>query len=618
MNYKSVYMGNYQFLIEYLVNGQDFNDEINTKNEYIILIYNDVVYDKDIFFIDSDIYEKYYLTNHKHICFPCYDSNNNLVFSTNIADFNTYHLYNINDLKYDIYTDNSKINNKLVCDKLRVYIPSIKKNWDFIIYIDNYINDIHFHYICSNKIFYQKKYCKEIKYNMNSYIEYIEILLPNIKYLFDKENKFYIKDNINNISITDSSNLIDYFNNKDNIEENDKLYFHSLVQPFFIDEDKEGINKKIYIDNNIDHDLLVNTSINIMLYPFDEIVDNQYILDNKYTITNLFIQNKFYLNLISKLGFVNDKFSLINTFDYPNKEKEKDYDNYIYTKEEYNDIINNYNVENNENSIIDPLVKYYNLYYANNVMDNYEHEYFGDEEFESIRTTGFVIQIATDRLFKEIVFESTINTDHNNEAFIYDFNFELDNIFHSWDQLNDILICRSLFIDKKFNNVIISNNVILNKEKFKYLINDINTSTIYYKNQNNLINDNFMDIKNGFNLIDKFNCIIKEEDNRINTINNLDNNVKYIYKPIFYKVQELQNLKIRKNVVQNIGINLGEFMSKVNLFILNIGNLSIRENSRNDYYVIFNIDANLLSDSGTYNILNSEFDYISSGNYSLY
>ena len=626
-------MGNYQFLVEYLVNGQDFNDEINTKNEYVILrnydIYNDVVYDKDIFFIDSDIYKEYYLNNHKFGCYPCYSKDNKLFFSRNVEEFNNYHLYNIQDLKYDIHTDNTKTDNKLVCDKLRIYIPSIKKNWDFVVYIDNYINDIHFHYICSNKIIYEKKYHEEIKYNMNSYIEYIEILLPNIKYLFNKDNKFYIEDNINNISITDTSNIIDYYKNKDNIEETNKLYFHSLVQPFFIDDDKDGINKKVYIDNNIDHDLLVNTSINIMLYPFDEIVDDHYILDDKYTVSNLFIQNNFYLNLVSKLGFVNDKFSLINTFDYPNKEKEfEEYDDHIYTKEEYNDIINQYlpnegdeedDENNNETILIDPLVKYYNLYYANNIMDNYEHEYFGDEEFESIRTTGFVIQIATDRLFKEIIFESTINTDHKNDPFIYDFNFELNNIFESRDQLNDILICRSLFIDKKFNNVIISNNVILNKEKFKYLINDINTSTVYYKNQNNLINENFMDIKTGFNLIDKFNCIIKEEDTHINTINNLDNNTKIIYKPIFYKVQELQNLKIRKGVVQNIGINLGEYMSKVNLFILNINNISIRENSRNDYYVIFNIDANLLENtSGTYNILNSEFDYISSGNYSLY
>ena len=85
------------------------------------------------------------------------------------------------------------------------------------------------------------------------------------------------------------------------------------------------------------------------------------------------------------------------------------------------------------------------------------------------------------------------------------------------------------------------------------------------------------------------------------------------------KVQDLQNIQIRLGVIQNIGINLSEYMTKVKLFILNIEGNNIKESSRNDIYVIFNINATILNDfTGIYNILDENFEYISSGNYTIY
>ena len=122
-------------------------------------------------------------------------------------------------------------------------------------------------------------------------------------------------------------------------------------------------------------------------------------------------------------------------------------------------------------------------------------------------------------------------------------------------------------------------------------------------------------------MIDKINCVIVDDTNnsQIDTTISSSTNKQIIYKPIFYRVQDLQNVKIRQGVTQNIAINLGEYMSKVNLFILNIDGTSIKESSRNDIYVIFNINASLINnESGLYNILDENFEYISSGNYILY
>ena len=57
-------------------------------------------------------------------------------------------------------------------------------------------------------------------------------------------------------------------------------------------------------------------------------------------------------------------------------------------------------------------------------------------------------------------------------------------------------------------------------------------------------------------------------------------------------------------------------MSKVSLFKLVINDLEISEYGRNDIYVIFEINASDLTNiTGTYNIVDSDDNYISSGTY---
>ena len=56
-------------------------------------------------------------------------------------------------------------------------------------------------------------------------------------------------------------------------------------------------------------------------------------------------------------------------------------------------------------------------------------------------------------------------------------------------------------------------------------------------------------------------------------------------------------------------------MTKVDTFKLNINNTQYVEYARNDIYVIFKIDANVLNNltAGEYHILNQDDEYISSG-----
>lgn len=118
--------------------------------------------------------------------------------------------------------------------------------------------------------------------------------------------------------------------------------------------------------------------------------------------------------------------------------------------------------------------------------------------------------------------------------------------------------------------------------------------------------------------INKINCIIKKEVKEASNYKN-SNTPRLLYKPYFYKVQDLQNIYLRTSLIQNIGINLNDYMTKVETFKISIENLIYTEIGRNDAYVIFRINAAELANSGgRYDIFNQDDEYISSGQYTLY
>ena len=618
---KTINIGPYQYLYEYLKNDEDFYD-IGCSDSFVILrnfdIINNIMYDKDIFFIEKTIYNKLIENNSNDlICYPLY-KDGSLFFSDVYGYFVKYNI-SLKDISYPIYNEDenkNEIEANILCDKLRIYNPVINKNMDFITYIDNYINNIHFHYFCNLNKNFKKQYTSEIKVNNDRYIEYIEINVPNIKKLFNGSNNYYIKEDYNKIYFERDYTLKTYLDNLNQEKDySNKLYLSKMIKPFLINKvnkDDHDIYVKTYIDDkyfNYNNNY-INTSLNITIYPYVGISNNIYILHDIISPSSTFITYENYFRLSSHLGFYNGVISLINEFVYQNKTKTNNLKHYNYSENETSEELNNDKEVTEE----------YNTFFLHeniNNSENFKDEFDEELNVEAIRSTGFLIEIATDIDFKEVVLESVINTDNNNDTFIYDFSFSLNNMVDNWSQLNDILIVRSKFIDKRLNVVITGNNVVITKEWFKYFINDTNDYIIKFDKTNNLI-DNMN--TSYFNFIDHINCTITENNNNAtNLVNNNVTNTKLIYKPIFYKVQDLQTLRIRQGIVQKIGVNLGEFLNKVSTFILNIGELTIKEYARNDVFVIFEINSNNIDeDSGYYNILNEDFEYISSGNYIKY
>ena len=216
MKRTEINLGNYQYICELYKNGIDF-DNINYKSKFIMLrkfeIYNDIMYDKDIFFIDKEIYDKLEKnTITDKIVYPIHNSKNIIKF-TNLGElYSYYNIESIEDFKYDIKCNDT--NDYIKCDKLRIYNPTIKNDLDYIIYVDNYINNIHFHYICNLNKNYDKKYEKEFVFNHHRYVEFIEIKLPSLDFIFDEKNKVYFMDDFNTNKLT--TDIENYFKNKKN------------------------------------------------------------------------------------------------------------------------------------------------------------------------------------------------------------------------------------------------------------------------------------------------------------------------------------------------------------------------------------------------------------------
>lgn len=515
--------------------------------------------------------------------------------------------------------------------------------------------------------------------------------------------------------------------------ENQLVPLNLLLQPYRIIEDEDPIthethNVKLYLNQQISiENNYITNPFNITIFPYDKIDQNTntYQLSQDLPLyTDVYnIDCKFELK--AKLGFdENHKISILTKFKYPKREEYiKNYKDtsaaFKAAYQYYNNIDKYYydyywveklrrDFPEKENYFLNKFYVLFNSQDKHDGTENYKvKKQYVDEEgelvWESIEDisieeqlrrmiklnydgiydelrdweieedfetgmdfVGFRIQIASDGLFKNLVYNQTISVDFDQ---LDDFSFNINNIYDHWYQLTDLLIARTVFIDRILNRVIYSNPVVITKEYFKYIINNDN---IFSFNVLNNINNDMKEIKYNddkgakeqiseifntaiefikssssdkdnvyfnkaiesakkvfnkeldktilqpFNFINNINCIIKkEEDYNSNISSNGTNNI--IYKPIFYRTQELQNIKMRANLTQNIGINLGNYMNKVELFKIIIEGIEFVEFSRNDIYVIFSLNSNLFqASSGVYTITNQDDEYISSGKWIIY
>ena len=376
-------LNNYQYICEYYKNGIDFKDE-NYKSKFTILrnfeIYNDIIYDKDIFFIDKKIADDIKNNDSTNkLVYPIHDIDMGKILKfSNLGEmFNYYNISSVKDFIYNIYVDkeNTKELANIKCDKIRIYNPTIQKNLDYIIHIDNFINDIHFHYLCNLDNNYNKKYEKEFVFNNSRYVEFIELMIPNIEYLFNEDNKLYFEEDFNIIKGTNSIN--DYYNNRES----------EIIGPEYKSYTLDDIirAKNDFISYNFKYEDIHNEIIS----NFESMTSIELSSFNDFNI----IPYKAYFIGIYKNG---EKKGLINVIGKRNSFGDRKYRVGLMTDIHYNDST----IDNDTTTITTDASEYeYDLY---NALDLYQTK----EDVDFICATG---DISSNDILHILNFKKTLN-----------------------------------------------------------------------------------------------------------------------------------------------------------------------------------------------------------------
>ncbi len=407
MQVKYLYINNYQYRIEYI----PYNENSLTDNEtksFVMLrnfsFMNNVAIDNNIYFIERDIFDKY-----KHQL--KFNENNILVFPSNQDNMfysTDYKLFNDELTDQDLYLENKDNENspldglmvysiykkhidgdkyyftedKIKCNKVNIYHPQIHNTRNFIIHIENVINNIHFHYYCRtmNSLFTEYQYKNEYDYlqlkdtikktynsnteyrnNHNIYSEYVTCYIPDINELFDRNYVFneeigdyeydydwYYQENLNIVETTDNqdfiNNIIINIDNQNNrIEDNNSSNIEKQFVPITlftqpsilieVDEDEnndgkfskdEKVFKKVYFKyfESIDYSYNI-VPLNISLYPYTHLdnTNHYYVLDPDYLPNTCSFTNPYKFTIYSICDFdLNGKISILTRFHYPNQE----------------------------------------------------------------------------------------------------------------------------------------------------------------------------------------------------------------------------------------------------------------------------------------------------------
>lgn len=599
---------------KYLVEMIDSN--IVSTRQYVAFrntdVINDMSIDTDIYLapIDRDTPEIWPSTNTTGI--PLMSTNSdafsesikheydNSISERNIPDWSsTWGKYVFNRLlDEDLYVKNVRT------IKLRIWHPTTDLNRDMILYVDSWVNSLHIHWYC-NMIKKEDKHTgKERRLNQDVYNEYFEIEIPDFRdvlygstYIEEPSLILINEYSQNKIKYAEETNALSRTIHKDTDYqvykelENPKngciqlTDMNLLLHYWKYHKEDDGTEMKEYVENPYSIPEMI--SLNITLYPWESISDNGIFTINKYAKpASCYFIDDFKMSIKPSFEFVNNTISIVGRFCFP---------------ESFSSIESAWQKIYGTN-----FSKYKAL---SEKAKNYEDlkEILGD----SLEMVKYTCIVSSDYLLKNIIHEEISYSDK-----VDDFLFPMKDLFSRWTQVPNNVYIKLIMEDRAIGKNCSSPTVLFTKDNLKYTINNQQYTRLSIKKKETNIDD--MN-KENFNFISNLNCRIIRNDDVINSqIQKSAVQPRIIYKPIFFKVQELQNIVLRSNMAQNIGISLSSYVNKVDEFILSIGENKWPENSRTSSFVIFNVNSKLIEEAtGKYDILTSDNEYISTGNYTI-
>ena len=573
-------------------------------------VINDMTVDTDIYLapMDMDIPEIWPSTNTTGI--PLMSTNSD-AFSESIKNEydnpmpernipehdSTWHGYSFSRLlDEDLYIKNVKT------IKLRIWHPTTDLNRDMILYVDSWVNSLHIHWYCDIIQREDKHTGKERRLNQDIYNEYFEVEIPDFRdvlygstYIeepslifrneYSKNKIKYAKDEQYSRAIHKDTDYKVY----EELEEPEdgciQLADMNLLLHYWKYHKKDdGTEMKEYVENPYSIPEMI--SLNVTLYPWKSISDNGIFTINKYAKpASCYFVDDFKMSIKASFEFINGTISVVGRFCYP--------ESFSSIESAWQRI---YSTDFSKYKALSERAK------------DYEElkEILGD----SLEMVKYTCIVSSDYLSKNIIHEEISYSDR-----VDDFLFPMKDLFSKWSQVPDNVYVRLIMEDRAIGKNCSSPTVLFTKDKLKYTINEQQYTRLSIKKKETDIDD--MN-KENFNFISNMNCrIVKSNDDK-QQIQKNSVKPRIIYKPIFFKVQDLQNIVLRSNMSQNIGISLSSYVNKVDEFILSIGENKWHESSRTSSFVIFNVNSKLIKEAtGKYDILTSDNEYLSTGNYTI-
>ena len=597
---------------KYLVEMID-SDIISTK-QYVAFrntdVINDMTVDTDIYLapMDRDIPEIWPSTNTTGI--PLMSTNSD-AFSESIKNeydnpmpersipeyYSAYRRYSFSILlDEDLYIKNVKT------IKLRIWHPTTDLNRFMILYVDSWVNSLHIHWYCDIIQREYKHTGKERRLNQDIYNEYFEVEIPDFRDVL--YGSTYIEEPSLIFRNEYSKNKIKYAEDEQYSraihKDTDYKVYEELEEPedgciqladmnlllhyWKYHKKDDGTEMKEYVENPYSIPEMI--SLNVTLYPWKSISDNGIFTINKYAKpASCYFVDDFKMSIKASFEFINGTISVVGRFCYP---------------ESFSSIESAW-----QRIYSTDFSKYKSL---SEKAKDYEDlkEILGD----SLEMVKYTCIVSSDYLSKNIIHEEISYSDR-----VDDFLFPMKDLFSKWSQVPDNVYVRLIMEDRAIGKNCSSPTVLFTKDKLKYTINEQQYTRLSIKKKETDIDD--MN-KENFNFISNMNCRIVKSNDDNQQIQKNSVQPRIIYKPIFFKVQDLQNIVLRSNMSQNIGISLSSYVNKVDEFILSIGENKWHESSRTSSFVIFNVNSKLIKEAtGKYDILTSDNEYLSTGNYTI-
>ena len=509
----------------------------------------------------------------------------------------TWHGYSFSRLlDEDLYIKNVKT------IKLRIWHPTTDLNRDMILYVDSWVNSLHIHWYCDIIQREDKHTGKERRLNQDIYNEYFEVEIPDFRDVL--YGSTYIEEPSLIFRNEYSKNKIKYAEDEQYSraihKDTDYKVYEELEEPedgciqladmnlllhyWKYHKKDDGTEMKEYVENPYSIPEMI--SLNVTLYPWKSISDNGIFTINKYAKpASCYFVDDFKMSIKASFEFINGTISVVGRFCYP--------ESFSSIESAWQRI---YSTDFSKYKALSERAK------------DYEDlkEILGD----SLEMVKYTCIVSSDYLSKNIIHEEISYSDR-----VDDFLFPMKDLFSKWSQVPDNVYVRLIMEDRAIGKNCSSPTVLFTKDKLKYTINEQQYTRLSIKKKETDIDD--MN-KENFNFISNMNCRIVKSNDDNQQIQKNSVQPRIIYKPIFFKVQDLQNIVLRSNMSQNIGISLSSYVNKVDEFILSIGENKWHESSRTSSFVIFNVNSKLIKEAtGKYDILTSDNEYLSTGNYTI-